>query len=448
MGEIAVVYPSGKGSQIQNLTVPALGESVTEATVIDWYKDLGQTFQRDEVLLELETDKVTLEVPAPADGQLIKRDVKAGDKVTVGQSLGEISLHDVAAQPQIQTPRPDQSITPLPHIPSESAQDIESLSVLSPTVRKMVAENHLEPAQIPGTGKDGRITKQDVMQYMASQTSVRTTAMIPPRQVAPTAVASQRPAPAPFPSIVRQAPQAQAPRTTSADSTERVPMTRLRQTIAHRLKEAQNTAAMLTTFNEVDMSQVIEARARLKERFEKKYDVKLGFMSFFVKACLLALKEIPEVNAVIEGNEIVYRNYYNIGVAVGTPQGLVVPVVNQVQSKSLAEIEQEIADLATKARAGKLSVDNLSGGTFTISNGGVYGSLLSTPILNPPQAAILGMHKIEKRPVVVDDQVVIRPMMYLALTYDHRLIDGQQAVRFLVRIKECLEDLQRILLEI
>ncbi|MEN8236301.1 MAG: 2-oxoglutarate dehydrogenase complex dihydrolipoyllysine-residue succinyltransferase [Pseudomonadota bacterium] len=448
-----MVHPSGKGSQVQKLTVPALGESVTEATVISWYKEIGQTFHRDEVLLELETDKVTLEVPAPDDGQLVTKDVKDGDRVKVGQILGEVTLGAVSSQSSVaqvgtsgSKKLASESVRTLPHVvPETGVQDDESLLVLSPTVRKMVAENQLEPAQIPGTGKGGRITKQDVKKFMANQTSV-------PRQsaqAAPIPDISRLPTePTPVPSITRQSTHPQPMPQAKASAVERVPMTRLRQTIAHRLKEAQNTAAMLTTFNEVDMSQVIEARARLKDRFEKKYGVKLGFMSFFVKACLLGLKEIPEANAVIEGNEIVYRNYYNVGVAVGTPQGLVVPVVRQAQSRSLAEIEQEIASLASRARLGKLSVDDLSRGTFTISNGGVYGSLLSTPILNPPQSAILGMHKIEKRPVVVDDQVVIRPMMYLALTYDHRLIDGQQAVRFLVRVKECLEDLQRILLEI
>ncbi len=445
MGNSAVAHQSGNGSQIQNLTVPALGESVTEATVIGWNKELGQTFQRDEVLLELETDKVTLEVPAPDDGQLIKIDVKAGDKVTVGQVLGEVNLGDFSTQSETSQPSFAAETTPLPHTAPEGVQEHESLSVLSPTVRKMVAENHLEPAQIPGTGKGGRITKQDVMQHLSSQPSVRAAPMMPVRPPSQPAVF---PAAVPKPASFAAQPQQQSRPVATETQTERVPMTRLRQTIGSRLKEAQNTAAMLTTFNEVDMSEVIATRTRLKDQFEKKHGLKLGFMSFFVKACILALKEIPEVNAIIEGNEIVYRNYYNVGVAVGTPQGLVVPVVRQAQSMSLAGIEQEIANLASKARAGKLSVDDLSGGTFTISNGGVYGSLLSTPILNPPQSGILGMHKIEKRPVVVDDQVVVRPMMYLALTYDHRLIDGQQAVSFLVRVKEYLEDLQRILLEI
>ncbi len=421
-----------------NLVVPALGESVNEAIVARWAKSVGDTFSRDEVLVELETDKVTLEVPAPHDGELLEIMAQDGVKVKVGQVLGVIHEVEVASPPALVFPSAPE-IKPEPEAVAEakpvsvftrslSSSNIEPL--LSPSVRKIVTEHGLEPTEISGTGKDGRLTKEDVMSYIVSED-----ATAEPQSVEPSPVTTPTASPQPV-SVESQ------------DLEERVKMTRLRQTIAQRLKDAQNTAAMLTTFNEIDMSEIIAVRQRLKDRFASKHGIKLGFMSFFVKACNVALQEIPAVNATIEGDEIVYKKYCHIGVAVGAEQGLVVPVVRDVQAKSFADIELEIGALATKAREGKLAVSDLSGGTFTITNGGVYGSLMSTPILNPPQAGILGMHKIEKRPVVVDDQVVIRPMMYLALTYDHRIIDGREAVSFLVRVKECLEDPQRILLAI
>ena len=400
------------------IKVPQLGESVAEATVAKWFKAVGDSIERDEPIVELETDKVTLEVPAAASGTLESISVQEGTEVAVGTVLGVIGDGDGVAAPASKHAK-----EPVPE-PAPATADTERKPAgtdisLSPSVRKMVDEGEIDPSKITGTGKGGRLTKADVKAYLdGEQTSV-----------APTAAA-----PEDKPSV-------------SADrGEERVPMTRLRKRIAERLKEAQNTAAMLTTFNEVDMTNVMSARKKYQEDFQKKHGVKLGFMSFFAKACTAALKELPAVNAMIDGDDIVYRNFVDLGVAVGTEQGLVVPVLRNADQKSFADIEKEIGELGKKAREGNLSMDELTGGTFTITNGGVYGSLMSTPILNPPQSGILGMHKIQPRPIAVGDAVEVRPMMYLALSYDHRIIDGSEAVIFLVRVKECIEEPDRILL--
>ncbi len=427
-----------------DIVVPQLGESVTEATVAKWLKSVGEAVKVDDPLCELETDKVTLEVYATAAGALSEIRVQEGQTVEVGAVLGVIGEAGAAAKPTA-------AAAPAPAKPAEKpaaavqpgatepqpkpAAAVAAAETQSPAVRKLVAEHGIDPAAVAGTGKDGRVTKGDVLAEVEGA-----------GQKAP---APATPAAAPAPAAAAPAPAAAAPATARAKGSreERVRMTRLRKRIAERLKQAQNTAAMLTTFNEVDMTSLLATRDRYKDAFEKKHGVKLGFMSFFAKACIVALKEIPAVNGEIDGDEIVYKNYYDIGVAVGTEQGLVVPVVRDVDALSFGEIESTIAALGRKARDGKLSIDELTGGTFTISNGGVYGSLLSTPILNPPQSGILGMHKIQKRPVAIGDKVEIRPMMYLALSYDHRIVDGREAVTFLVRVKECLEDPQRILLD-
>ncbi len=395
----------------KDIRVPSLGESVTEATIAKWFKKEGDAVKADEPLVELETDKVTVEVPAPASGKLEKISVLAGQTVAVGALLGSIAegaagAASSAPAPKIAAPAP----APIAAIPAEQT--------LSPAVRKAVVENNLNPASIEGTGKDGRLLKGDVLAAMEAKPAA-----------APVAVSAPAPA----------APQG---------GEERVKMTRLRATIARRLKDAQNSAAMLTTFNEVDMSAVMALRNQYKEVFEKKHGVKLGFMSFFVKACIQALKDVPAVNAEIDGEDIVYKNYYHIGVAVGTEKGLVVPVLRNADMLSFAGIEKTIAGYGKKARDGQLTIADMQGGTFTISNGGIYGSLMSTPILNAPQSGILGMHKIQERPIAVAGQVVIRPMMYLAVSYDHRIVDGKEAVTFLVRIKEGLEDPQRALLDL
>lgn len=395
----------------KDIRVPSLGESVTEATIAKWFKKEGDAVKADEPLVELETDKVTVEVPAPASGKLEKISVLAGQTVAVGALLGSIAegaagAASSAPAPKIAAPAP----APIAAMPAEQT--------LSPAVRKAVVENNLNPASIEGTGKDGRLLKGDVLAAMEAKPAA-----------APVAVSAPAPA----------APQG---------GEERVKMTRLRATIARRLKDAQNSAAMLTTFNEVDMSAVMALRNQYKEAFEKKHGVKLGFMSFFVKACIQALKDVPAVNAEIDGEDIVYKNYYHIGVAVGTEKGLVVPVLRNADMLSFAGIEKTIAGYGKKARDGQLTIADMQGGTFTISNGGIYGSLMSTPILNAPQSGILGMHKIQERPIAVAGQVVIRPMMYLAVSYDHRIVDGKEAVTFLVRIKEGLEDPQRALLDL
>ncbi len=391
------------------IVVPALGESVTEATVSKWLKSAGDAVAIDEPLVELETDKITLEVPAAAAGVLGAIEVAEGQTVEVGAVLGSIEASGGSGAP---TPRP----AARPEAPPPAAKPS-----LSPAVRKLVDEHGLDPTAIAGTGKGGRLTKGDVLAHLAAASGA-------PDDPAPSPPPTAEPAPA-------------------GAREERVPMTRLRRRIAERLKEAQNTAAMLTTFNEVDMSAVIEMRARLRDAFQEKHGVRLGFMSFFVKAVIVALKEVPAVNAEIDGTDIVYKNHYDIAVAVGTEQGLVVPVLRDADALSFAGIEAGIADLGSRARDGRLTMQELTGGTFTVTNGGVYGSLLSTPILNPPQSGILGMHKIEKRAVVLDGELAVRPMMYLALSYDHRIVDGREAVTFLVRVKECIEDPERIMLE-
>jgi 2-oxoglutarate dehydrogenase E2 component (dihydrolipoamide succinyltransferase) len=405
------------------IKVPALGESVTEATVARWLKKPGEAVAMDDPLVELETDKVTLEVNAPAAGVLSEIVAPEGANVAVGAVLGRIG--DGAAKPaasakaqSVATGAPSEAkkLAPAAAAAPAAAGNVAVLERSGPAVRKLVEENQLDPAKIAASGKDGRLTKGDVLTYV--------------ERGAPTApTAAARPAPA-----------APRPARELQPLEERVRMTRLRRRIAERLKEAQNTAAMLTTFNEADMSAIMALREQHRDSFEKKYGVRLGFMSFFVKACIIALKEIPAVNAEIDGEDIIYKNHYDIGVAVGTEQGLVVPVVRDADRLSFAGIEKAVADLGHRARDGKLTLEELSGGTFTITNGGVYGSLMSTPILNPPQSGILGMHKIQKRPMVVGDKIEVRPMMYLALSYDHRIVDGREAVTFLVRVKEALED--------
>jgi 2-oxoglutarate dehydrogenase E2 component (dihydrolipoamide succinyltransferase) len=406
-----------------DIQVPPLGESVTEATVAKWFKAEGDSVSLDEPLVELETDKVALEVNASAAGALSKIIATEGQTVEVGALLGQIDegASGATAAPKKEEPKKSEA-KPAPKAEApkvEAPKPVEKPAepILSPAARRVAEEAKLEPASIPGTGKDGRVTKEDAVAAAAK-----------PAAPAPTA----KPA-APRPVGERE---------------ERVPMTRLRRRIAERLKEAQNTAAMLTTFNEVDMSAVMDLRSQHKDVFEKKHGVRLGFMSFFVKACVNALKELPAVNAEIDGDDIVYKNHYDIGIAVSAPNGLVVPVVRDCDAKGFAEIEKEINGYGQKARDGNLALGDLQGGTFTITNGGVFGSLMSTPIINPPQSAILGMHAIKKRAVVVDDAVVVRPMMYLALSYDHRLIDGREAVTFLVRVKEAIEEPQRLLLDI
>ena len=403
------------------IKVPALGESVVEATVAKWMKASGETVKADEAIVELETDKVTLEVPSPINGVL--SDIVAAEGATVGVDallgLVEEGTAPSVAAPTVKTPSASAPAAPVASLAAGVHAPAQAMP-LSPAVRKLVDENNLDPKAIAASGKGGRLTKADVLSAIEKGVA------------AP--VASKAPESAPA-----------APR--MADNREeRVPMSRLRRLIASRLKEAQNTAAMLTTFNEVDMSAVMALRAEYKEEFEKTHGARLGFMGFFVKAVISALREYPAVNAEISGDDIIYKNFYNIGVAVGTPQGLVVPVVKDAQTLSLAEIETTINDFGSRARDGKLSPTDMSGGSFTISNGGVYGSLMSTPILNPPQSGILGMHKIQKRPVAAGNKVEIRPMMYLALSYDHRIIDGREAVSFLVKVKEAIEDPRRMLL--
>ncbi len=415
------------------IKVPALGESITEATVAQWFKTAGDAVNADEPLVELETDKVTLEVPAPAGGTLSEIRVDQGENVEIGAVLGLIDegvAGKPAAAPAAEAP------APAPQAPAP-AEKPAAAAPMSPAVRKLVDENALEPAQIAATGKGGRLTKGDVLKVIEGGQAAAPAAPAPPQ---PTAAPAAAPAPA-------RAPAPSGPRP-DAEREQRVRMTRLRKRIAERLKEAQNTAAILTTFNEADMTNVMALRKTYRDAFEKKHGVRLGFMSLFVKAAIVALGELPAVNAEIDGDDIVYKNYYHVGVAVSSPQGLVVPVLRDADRLSLAGIEKTIAELAIKARDGKLALEDLMGGTFTISNGGVYGSLLSTPIINPPQVAILGMHKIQERAVVIDGKVEARPMMYLALSYDHRVIDGREAVTFLVRVKECIEDPQRLLLDV
>ena len=406
-----------------DIRVPTLGESVTEATVGKWFKQPGDAVAVDEPLVELETDKVTLEVPAPAAGVLSDIAVKNGDTVAVGALLGQIK-EGAGAAPKAATSAAAKPVEPPKLVTAPAAPTMKVEMPMPPSVRKMAAESGMDVSKVAGTGLHGQVTKSDMMAAIERAAAA-------PTPVAATAVQMRAPSPA-----------------DDAAREERVHMTRLRQTIARRLKDAQNTAAMLTTFNEVDMSAVMHMRNQYKALFEKKHGVKLGFMGFFVRACIQALKEIPAVNAEIDGTDIVYKNYYHIGVAVGTEKGLVVPVVREADHMSLAQIEKTIADLGRRARDGSLKIEDMQGGTFTISNGGVYGSLMSTPILNAPQSGILGMHKIQERPVVVSGKIEARPMMYLALSYDHRIVDGREAVTFLVRVKEGLEDPARIVLDL
>ena len=422
------------------IKVPALGESVTEAEVAKWFKQVGDAVEADEPLVELETDKVTLEVNAPAAGVLAEIVAGEGAEVEVGAVLGRIDETGAAVAVAAATKAPA-AAAPEPE-PDPEPEPEPAPAPLSPAVRKLVAEHALDPAEIEGTGKDGRLTKADVEAWLAARTAAVEEAAAPePAPPAP------EPKPAPKAAAAKPAPRpAPAPPRADDEREVRVRMSRLRRRIAERLKEAQNSAAMLTTFNDVDMTAILDMRKRYRDSFEKRHGVRLGFLSFFVKACIEALKEIPAVNAEIDGDDIVYKNYYDIGVAVGTEQGLVVPVLRGADGLSFAGIERTIGELGVKARDGNLSMAELTGGTFTISNGGVYGSMLSTPILNPPQSGILGMHRIEQRPVARDGQVVIRPMMYLALSYDHRIVDGREAVTFLVKVKEGLEDPERLLI--
>ena len=420
-----------------DIRVPTLGESVTEATVGKWFKQPGEAVAVDEPVVELETDKVTLEVPAPATGVLSDITAKTGDTVGVAALLGQIKEGAAAAPAKAAPPaaKPPEAPKPAPapppvakpaDMPRAAGSPAAPSMPMPPSVRKMAAESGIDAAKVAGSGMHGQVSKGDMMAAIER-------AAAQPTPVAATAAAVQMRAPSPTDDAVRE---------------ERVHMTRLRQTIARRLKDAQNTAAMLTTFNEVDMGAVMSLRNQYKELFEKKHGVKLGFMGFFVRACIQALKDIPAVNAEIDGTDIVYKNYYHIGVAVGIEKGLVVPVVRDADTLSLAGIEKAISDFGRRARDGTLKIDEMQGGTFTISNGGVYGSLMSTPILNAPQSGILGMHKIQERPVVVAGKIEARPMMYLALSYDHRIVDGRAAVTFLVRVKECLEDPARIVLDL
>jgi len=397
------VEDAAPGNVTTDVTVPALGESVTEATVSSWFKKAGDTVRQDETLCELETDKVSIEVPAPVSGVLTEILAAEGTTVAAGGPLAAIHAGEGAAAPRGKD--------------DAKAENVKN----APSAEKLMAERGLDPGQVKGTGRGGRIMKEDAHRAAATAS-----------------------APAPTPVPVPRAPVA----SDDASREERVKMTRLRQTIARRLKDAQNTAAILTTYNEIDMTAIMELRGEYKELFEKKHGVKLGFMSFFVNACCHALREVPEVNAEIDGEDIVYKDFVHMGVAVGTPAGLVVPVVRDADRMSFAAIEKRIAELGQRARDGKLSMAEMQGGSFTISNGGVYGSLLSSPILNPPQSGILGMHRIQERPVAMNGQVVIRPMMYLALSYDHRIVDGKGAVTFLVRVKEALEDPRRLLMDL
>jgi 2-oxoglutarate dehydrogenase E2 component (dihydrolipoamide succinyltransferase) len=409
------------------IRVPTLGESVTEATIGRWFKKTGDAVAVDEPLVELETDKVTIEVPSPSAGTLGEIVAKDGETVAVGALLGQITEGAAGAKPSAAKPVEAAPAKPAAAAAAPAAQKSPpSDAPQAPSVRKLSAESGIDASTVPGSGKDGRVTKGDMLAAIEKAAAA-------PTAVSQPAAAIQVRAPSPADDAARE---------------ERVKMTRLRQTIARRLKDVQNTAAMLTTFNEVDMSNLMALRSHYKDAFEKKHGVKLGFMGFFTKACVQALKEIPAVNAEIDGTDLIYKNYYHVGVAVGTDKGLVVPVVRDCDTKSIAEIEKSIGDFGRKARDGQLKIEDMQGGTFTISNGGVYGSLMSTPILNAPQSGILGMHKIQERPVAIGGKIEVRPMMYLALSYDHRVIDGKEAVTFLVRVKECLEDPARLVLDL
>ena len=404
------------------IVVPALGESVSEATIAKWYKKPGDAVKVDELLLELETEKVTLEVSASAEGILESIDKKEDEVVTVGQVVGTIKAGSIVAESKSTIMQPAAVTTassmPLIQAVAVSNKQVDVTSTMPPSVQKLVTENNLNPTNITGTGKDGRINKGDVLNVLNNAVAPLNSTGLP-QQI-----------------------------NSNEKPVERVRMSRLRKTIAQRLKDSQNTAAILSTFNEIDMSKVIALRTRYKDSFQEKHGVKLGFMSFFVKAVINALKEVPSVNAEMEGDDIIYKHYYDIGVAVGTEQGLVVPVIRNADRMNFSEIEKGIVSLAVKARDGKLSMSDLTGGTFSITNGGVYGSLLSTPIINPPQTGIIGLHNTQERPVAINGKVEIRPMMYIALSYDHRVIDGKDAVTFLVKVKQAIEDPERLLLDL
>jgi len=408
------------------IRVPTLGESVTEATIGRWFKKAGDAVAVDEPLVELETDKVTIEVPAPSAGVLGEISAKDGETVAVGALLGQITEGAAGAKPAAAAAAPAKAAPAAPAPAPAASKSAPVDAPLAPSVRKLSTESGIDAATVPGSGKDGRVTKGDMLAAIEKAASA-------PTPVNQPAAAVHVRAPSPADDAARE---------------ERVKMTRLRQTIARRLKDVQNTAAMLTTFNEVDMSHIMAMRTQYKDVFEKKHGTKLGFMGFFTKACVQALKDIPAVNAEIDGGDLIYKNYYHVGVAVGTDKGLVVPVVRDCDHKSISDIEKGIADFGRRARDGQLKIDEMQGGTFTITNGGIYGSLMSTPILNAPQSAILGMHKIQDRPMAVGGKIEIRPMMYLALSYDHRVIDGKEAVTFLVRVKESLEDPARLVLDL
>lgn len=447
------------------IRVPTLGESVTEATIGQWFKKVGDAVAADEPVVELETDKVTIEVPAPSAGTLESIAANPGDTVNVGALIGAIGAAGAVVTPKAaeapkaaETPKAIDVATPVAPkaepAPTPQPAAPANVAPASPSAQKLATENGIDPNGVDGSGKRGQVLKEDVLSAMTKPAAapaavatgsavVQPAAKPAPAPAAPAAVPVAA-APAPAPAAAPRAPVA----ADDASREERVKMTRLRQTIARRLKDAQNTAAMLTTFNEVDMKPVMDLRNQYKELFEKKHGVKLGFMGFFTKAVVHALKEIPAVNAEIDGEDLIYKQYAHIGVAVGTEKGLVVPVVRDADQMSIAEIEKGIAALGKKARDGALTMADMQGGTFTISNGGVYGSLMSTPILNAPQSGILGMHKIQERPVVVNGEIVIRPMMYLALSYDHRIVDGKEAVTFLVRVKESLEAPERLVLDL
>ena len=405
-----------------DVKVPVLSESVSDGTLLEWHKNTGEFVRRDEVLVELETDKVVLEITAPSDGVLTEICFPNGTTVTSDQVVAKM---DTEAKASMQSTRPAGTAEAAKEeAPATESSETSALNSLSPAVRKLVEENQLDPSDIKGTGKDGRLTKGDVLKYLENG----------PEKTAEAATqTAETSTPSPL---------------LSSRGEQRVPMTRLRQRIAERLKDAQNTTAMLTTFNEINMGPVMEIRSKYKERFEKEYGIKLGFMSFFTKAVVEGLKSFPIINASVDGNDIIYHGYFDVSIAVSSPRGLVVPVIRNADMLSFAELEKQINEFSLKAKEGKLSIDELTGGTFTISNGGVFGSLLSTPIINPPQSAILGMHKTQMRPVVENNEIVIRPVMYLALSYDHRIIDGREAVLFLVKVKEMLEDPSRLLLQI
>jgi len=432
-----------------DVNVPTLGESITEATVGQWLKAPGDAVALDEPIVSLETDKVAVEVNAPVAGTLAEQLVKEGETVAVGALIARIgeagAVAAAPAAPVAAKPEPEAQVAGAPVNPAGAGENVrpresddpapahDAALTLSPAVRRAVLANHVDPSAIKGSGKDGRITKDDVLAAAQSRSPAQARAQAPEAK-------------APSPPPVQA--EAWTPASAGERREERVKISRMRATIATRLKEAQNTAALLTTFNDVDMTAVIDARARYKDLFEKKHNIRLGFMGFFVKAVALAAKDVPSVNARIDGDEIVYHDYLDVSVAVSAPKGLVVPVVRDADKMSFAEIEKAIAAYGKKAKDGALTAEDMKGGTFTISNGGVFGSLLSTPIINPPQSAVLGMHRIEERPVARDGQVVIRPMMYLALSYDHRLIDGREAVTFLVRVKEAIEDPTRLLIDL